>query len=181
MNDIALAQRTYEPDVGEPQKLAAVHDLLAARDAAGVEAVAPRYFLSGAGVGDQVEIPANLHAILIQAVEALMQGVAVTIAPQSKILTTQQAADLLNISRPTLIRLLDAGELPYERSGSSHRKLRLKDVIDYGRARREQQYAALEAMSGDLDETMSLDEQLEASKRARKAVAERRRKASARS
>lgn len=59
---------------------------------------------------------------------ALHAGKAVTIAPQSMTLTTQQAADLLGVSRPTVVRLIKSGELAAERIGNRHR-LVLDDVL----------------------------------------------------
>lgn len=50
--------------------------------------------------------------------------------PGEELLTTQEAADLLGVSRPTLIRLLDAGQIPYARP-NRHRRLRLADVVAY--------------------------------------------------
>lgn len=61
---------------------------------------------------------------------ALHAGKAVTIAPQSMTLTTQQAADLLGVSRPTVVRLIKSGELAAERIGNRHR-LVLDDVLAY--------------------------------------------------
>lgn len=63
---------------------------------------------------------------------ALHAGKAVTIAPQSMTLTTQQAADLLGVSRPTVVRLIKSGELAAERIGNRHR-LVLDDVLAYRR------------------------------------------------
>ena len=77
----------------------------------------PRYFLSGADSGDQVDVPAEVHQVLHQVVEAMQQGLAVTVVPQTMVLTTQQAADLLGASRPTLIKLL--GENRYPTSASA--------------------------------------------------------------
>lgn len=64
---------------------------------------------------------------------ALHAGKAVTIAPQSMTLTTQQAADLLGVSRPTVVRLIKSGELAAERIGNRHR-LVLDDVLAYREA-----------------------------------------------
>src|SRR5215468_5462894 len=106
----ALEQQTYLPD--QLGQLADVASFLEAHRSRRGAAPAPRYFLAGAKVGDQVEVPEALHMVLLQVVEALRAGHAVTVAPQSSKLTTQQAADLLGVSRPTVVRLIDQGELP---------------------------------------------------------------------
>ena len=75
----------------------------------------------------------------------MAQGQAVIIAPVHQLLTTQQAADLLGISRPTFVKLLDEGKIPYERPGR-HRRVRLVDVLDYRNHRSIQRRAALDRM-----------------------------------
>jgi excisionase family DNA binding protein len=65
----------------------------------------------------------------------LAQGHAVSIIPHGKLLTTQQAADLLNMSRPYLIRLLETGAIPFARV-ATHRRVRFDDVMRY-RAQRD--------------------------------------------
>lgn len=60
-----------------------------------------RYFLAGSSPADRVELPAEVYRVLRQVVEALRQGLAVTVAPLARTLTTQQAADLLGVSQPT--------------------------------------------------------------------------------
>ncbi|MQY25666.1 helix-turn-helix domain-containing protein [Nocardia aurantia] len=66
-------------------------------------------------------------------------------------LTSQQAADLLGVSRPTIKRWIEKGELPAELVGKRYHRLRLDDVLRYREARRRQQYEALAASAVDID------------------------------
>jgi excisionase family DNA binding protein len=61
-------------------------------------------------------------------------------------LTTQEAADLLNISRPTLVRLLTDGEIPHSTRGR-HRRVLLRDVLDYSERTRTQRRRTLDTMA----------------------------------
>ena len=88
---------------------------------------------------------------LEQVVDALAAGKAVTVTPTEPQLTTQQAADLLGVSRPTVVRMIDSGELRAERNGS-RRRLLLSDVLEYRERRRQRQYAMLEATAVDIDD-----------------------------
>lgn len=89
-----------------------------------------------------LELPETLLTLLHQVVHHLAQGDAVTVVATAQELTTQEAAALLGISRTYLIRVLDAGELPYTRLGS-HRRLRLADVLAYRQRSRARQQAGI--------------------------------------
>src|SRR5438094_2420816 len=80
--------------------------------------------------GNEVEIPASAFAALRAVVRDMAQGLTITLIPHDKELTTKEAADILGISRPFLVRLLDRGEIPYHRVGT-HRRLRVEDILGY--------------------------------------------------
>jgi excisionase family DNA binding protein len=76
------------------------------------------------------DIPSEVYEVLRVVLGAMARGLAITLMPQHTMLTTQEAADLLGVSRPTLVKLLESGEIPYESRGR-HRRLLLTDVLDY--------------------------------------------------
>ena len=159
------AQSTHV--AGDEQQLARVYDMLTAEKALSPN---PRRYLMSDALDDPVELPEELYEVLLYIVEVMSRGLSVTVTPTSQILTTQQAADLLGISRPTLIKALDAGQLPFTRSGT-HRRIALTDVLDYRERRRQAQYAAIDALSVNIDETSDIDQTLADLRSARKAVA----------
>jgi excisionase family DNA binding protein len=71
---------------------------------------------------------------------------AISIAPHNTMLTTQEAADLLNISRPTLVRLLADGEIPHTMRGR-HRRVLLRDILDYSERTRTERRRDLDQMA----------------------------------
>ena len=103
---------------------------------------------------EAVELSAEAVDILRHAVEAMRQGMAVSVVPQHTMLSTQQAADLLGISRPTLIRILDDGEIPFFRT-RRHRQLCLTDVLEY---QKRQRRAADEALSDIVADAQAFSE-----------------------
>ena len=72
----------------------------------------------------------------------MLRGRAVSIVPINKELTTQEAADILNISRPYLVKLLEAGQIPFTKVGS-HRRVRFSDVLAYQKQRENERKQAL--------------------------------------
>jgi excisionase family DNA binding protein len=101
--------------------------------------------------GAQIEIPEDLYGVLRDVVSALSQGMAISIAPHNTMLTTQEAADLLNISRPTLVRLLSDGEIPYTMRGR-HRRVLLRDILAYSERTRSERRRALDEMAADAED-----------------------------
>ena len=104
----------------------------------------PAATLSGPN-GEQLVLPAEVWEVLRGVVEAMANGQAVTVAPVHQRLTTQEAADLLGISRPTLVKLLESGEIPFEQPGR-HRRVRLVDVLAYRERASDERRAALDRM-----------------------------------
>ncbi len=102
--------------------------------------------------GEEFEIPDALFHALHQTVHYLARGRAVAIVPYDKMLTTQQAADLLNVSRPYLVRLLEAGEIPFERVGT-HRRIRFEDLMAYRRKRDAERRRRLDELTRLNEET----------------------------
>ena len=173
MNSASLRQETYLPDAGG--RVARVYDFLKAHEDAGRGHIEPRYFLAGSAAGDRVELPAEVYEVLRAVVGAMQQGLAVTVAPQTQALTSQQAADLLGVSRPTLIKMLDEGRLPFERVGA-HRRILLRNVLTFLEQRRAAQYATLEATAVmSIDDEDDLKSVLRNVREARQVIAQRRR------
>ena len=79
-----------------------------------------------------IKIPASAAHLLIQILDEMSRGNAVRLIPVRAEITTQEAADLLNISRPTLIRLLNEGKMEFHKVGT-HRRVPFKSALTYKR------------------------------------------------
>ena len=101
--------------------------------------------LVGAG-GQRLELPDSVYQLLKDIVRNMQLGRAIVLVPENQQLTTQRAADLVGVSRPHLIKLLESGEFPYHKVGS-HRRIYLKDVIAYQKRRDAERKAALNLLA----------------------------------
>jgi excisionase family DNA binding protein len=113
--------------------------LLAAR----VRPSAPLSFrLLDASKGETLQIPAPAVRMLVRILEEMARGNAVTLIPVHAELTTQEAADMLNISRPSLIQLLGENKIEYRKVGT-HRRIKFESLMAYKRAADKERRAAL--------------------------------------
>ena len=83
----------------------------------------------------RIELPPAIGKAILDLLAHIARGEMVTFVPYGAVLTTQKAADLLNVSRPFLTKLLESGEIPFHRVGS-HRRVRVEDLLAY-KARRD--------------------------------------------
>jgi excisionase family DNA binding protein len=88
--------------------------------------------IQGELAGDALVVPRQAAIMLAQILGFLANGQGVTITPSNAMLTTQRAADFLNVSRPYLIKLLEAGEIPFEKVGT-HRRVAFGELMEYRR------------------------------------------------
>ncbi len=131
---------TYIPKADEQGQLL---DLVTALTRRGTRVEPQPALVTGDGI--RHELTPGLAEVLVLVAGALAEGQGVTVVPRQRLLTTQEAADLLNVSRPTLIKRLEAGELRFEMRGR-HRRIRLDDLLAYQESLRDQRAAALDAM-----------------------------------
>ena len=108
--------------------------------------------------GQAVDLPEEALSVLLDAVHAMQQGKAVTVAPVDQLLTTQQAADFLGISRPTLVKKLEDGSIAFERTtGGRHRRVRLVDLLRYRDGLRSERRKALRELASEAQRAGAYD------------------------
>ena len=102
-------------------------------------------------VAHTVELPTSALQLLIDVLGELADGNAVKIVPIHAELTTQEAADLLNVSRPHLVKLLETDAIPFHRTGK-HRRVKFEALMDYKEQRQAQSERALEELARQAQE-----------------------------
>ena len=99
----------------------------------------------------QVELPTSALRLLVDVLSELSNGNAVRVVPVRAELTTQEAADLLNVSRPHLVKLLEEGALPYHKTGK-HRRVRFEHLMHFKSERDRASEAAMEELAKQAQE-----------------------------
>lgn len=82
------------------------------------------------GSEELVSIPLKALKLLTSILSNMAEGKSIALMPTTAEITTQQAADILNVSRPHIIKILEKGEIPYKKVGS-HRRILLQDIMEY--------------------------------------------------
>ena len=98
-----------------------------------------------------IKLPAAAVQLLLAILEDMASGRAVTLVPHNAELTTQQAADFLNVSRPFLIQLLQQKKLPFRRVGT-HRRIRFEDVAAFKEAIDRERREVLDQLAAEAQE-----------------------------
>ena len=102
--------------------------------------------------GERMELPNVVFRLLKDIARNMQLGRTVVLIPENQQLTTQRAADLLGVSRPHLIKLIAAGELPHHKAGS-HRRIYLKDLTTYQHRRDLERKAAIDCIAKEAFES----------------------------
>lgn len=98
-----------------------------------------------------VELPTYAFRLLGEILSELALGNTVKVVPIHAELTTQEGADLLNVSRPHLVKLLDDGVMPHTKTGR-HRRIKFADLMDYKNQREQESHATLDALTEQAQE-----------------------------
>ncbi len=98
------------------------------------------------GEKTKVELPMSAFRLFIDILANLSQGNAVQVVPVHAEITTQEAADLLMVSRPYFIKLLDENKIPYRKVGT-HRRIRYSDLLDFKNNEEQLREAALDELA----------------------------------
>lgn len=96
--------------------------------------------------GERMELPKPVYELLVKVATALQEGKVITLVPETQVLTTQAAANLLGVSRPHVVKLIEEGRLPSHRVGA-HRRIQMKDLLEFKRLRDKDRRDALDELA----------------------------------
>jgi len=140
MEDVLERSDTVVPTPSDAELAARASRVLAARRAA---TAGLRLKMDD---GEELLLPQAATRLLGTILTEMAQGNAVTLVPVHAELTTQEAADYLNVSRPYLIALLECGRMPFHKVGS-HRRIKFSDVEAFGKSQRAKSLKSLDELA----------------------------------
>jgi excisionase family DNA binding protein len=98
--------------------------------------------------GERIELPNTVLEVLRKVVGFMSHGQAITLVPDNQVVTTQRAADILGMSRPFFVKLLETGVMAHHRVGNQ-RRVYLRDVLKFAKKRDEERLTSLDLLSRD--------------------------------
>jgi len=104
-------------------------------------------------VDESIEIPRQVFNVLMRVLAVMSEGKAFSLIPMDKELTTQQAADILNVSRPYLNKILDLGDIAHRKVGRN-RRIKFSDLMEYKKSQEQKSRNALQELA---DQSQELD------------------------
>ena len=122
---MAILDETIVPSENDTEKAKDFSRILARKFAPKT-----RVTIQREGDGEAIEIPRSVFNVLMKVLAIMSEGKAFSLIPMDKELTTQQAADILNVSRPYLNKILDLGEIPHRKVGRN-RRIKFSDLLEY--------------------------------------------------
>ena len=147
-----IAASTYEPVLpSERDRELAARSSLSLAGASRSRGKVRLSLVGRGGKREEVALPASALLLLVDVLAEMGKGNAVTLIPVNAELTTQQAADLLQVSRPFLVGLLNARKIPFRKVGT-HRRVHFRDLMDYKRSTDAQRSAALDELAKQAQE-----------------------------
>jgi excisionase family DNA binding protein len=109
--------------------------------------------------GESIDLPESVFYVLERVAEVLARGDSITVVPVGQQLTTQQAANILNVSRQYVVRLLDENRIPFTKTGK-HRRVRIEDVLAFKANRDRDRRAGMRELSQLTEEFGGYDAEL---------------------
>ncbi|MGL4243460.1 MAG: excisionase family DNA-binding protein [Beijerinckiaceae bacterium] len=106
---------------------------------------------AGAGEDRSIELPPGAVSALMEILKSMASGHGVTVLPENAEVATFQAADILNVSRPYLIKLLDEGRIPFRKVGK-HRRIRVEDILGFKARIDQDRQAVLDELAAQAQE-----------------------------
>ena len=103
------------------------------------------------GKGKEIPLPESLTALVVQALSGAAGGKRLVLVAEDEEVSPEKAAEFLHVSRPFLVKKLDAGEIPFHRVGS-HRRILMADLIEYKQKRRQRSLETLQQMRQEAED-----------------------------